>query len=225
MAYPNDIVHNGFIQPELECCLKNTGLVDYDLATTKVYKGVKPMWEQLGFSDNSFDIPNKNIYWKNIIPKNYNFVNLTGITVVAVESEYQEDSPTDVGIVEGSKTPRNSYNKVIIDEEEEQVWEGDYLYPILPKIDKYGIFEEDVNTDTSYGVSTAPITNKEDSGNLVFNLDLNHETTDDIIDRTSYMKLDYYKDFEVFLDEALRLKIKGKIKPDGLETSKTDQAF
>ena len=135
-------------------------------------------------------------------------------------------NPNTIFISKGSKTPRTPYNKVVINEEVEQKWSGDYLYAILPKLDKYGNFEEDVNVKTSYGVSNAPITNmKESSRDLVFDLDLNQDTTEDIIDKTRYTVLDYYKDFEVFLDDDLRLQIKGKIKPDTIEKSSVEQAF
>ena len=222
MAYPNDIVHNGFVNPKYESTFKETGLNDFDLATTRVYKGVKPMWEQLGFEDDTFDVPDDNKYWKNFIPKEYNFTNLSGIDVVEVPIDYT----TDIGVSKGSKTPRTSYNKIVINEEVEQKWSGDYLYPILPTIDKYGNFEEDVNVQTSYGISNAPITNmKESSRDLVFDLDLNQDSTEDIIDKTRYTVLDYYKDFELFLDDDLRLQIKGKIKPDTIEKSSLEQAF
>jgi len=222
MAYPNYTSHNGFVKEEYESCFKDTGLNDFDLATTRVYKGVKPMWEQLGFEDDTFDVPNDNKYWKNFIPKDYNFTNLTGINVVQVP----QDLTTDIGVSKGSKTPRTPYNKVVINEEVEQKWSGDYLYPILPTIDKYGNFEEDVNVETSYGVSNAPITNmKESTRDLIFDLDLNQDNTEDIIDKTRYTVLDYYKDFEVFLDDTLRLKIKGKIKPDPIEKNNVEQAF
>ncbi len=222
MAYPNYTSHNGFVKEEYESCFKDSGLNDFDLATTRVYKGVKPMWEQLGFEDDTFDVPGNKKYWKNFIPKEYNFTNLSGIDVVEVPIDYT----TDIGVSKGSKTPRTFYNEVIIDEEVEQQWDGNYLYPILPKIDKYGNFKDDVNVETSYGVSDAPITNLKGKGqDLIFDLDLNQDTTDDIIDKTRYTVLDYYKDFELFLDDDLRLQIKGKIKPDTIEKNSVEQAF
>ena len=112
MAYPNYTSHNGFVKEEYESCFKDTGLNDFDLATTRVYKGVKPMWEQLGFEDDTFDVPDDNKYWKNFIPKEYNFTNLSGIDVVEVPIDYT----TDIGVSKGSKTPRTSYNKIVINE-------------------------------------------------------------------------------------------------------------
>ena len=70
-------IHNGFINKNLTNTFKDTALNNVDIATTKVYKGVKPMWEQLGFENDDSDVPNQNNYWKNIIPKDYDFFNLT----------------------------------------------------------------------------------------------------------------------------------------------------
>ena len=60
-------IHNGFIDRKFYDSFKDTGLNDVDIATTKIYKGVKPMWKQLGFGGNSFDKPNTRYYWGNII--------------------------------------------------------------------------------------------------------------------------------------------------------------
>ena len=55
--------------------LKDTGLNDFDLATTKMYKGVKPMFEQLGFVNSNFNKPDEQVYWKNIIPTEFDYLN------------------------------------------------------------------------------------------------------------------------------------------------------
>ena len=69
-------IHRGFINKKLTNTFKDTSLNNVDIATTKVFKGVKPMWEQLGFESDDSDVPNEKIYWKNIIPQDYNFFNL-----------------------------------------------------------------------------------------------------------------------------------------------------
>ena len=94
-----------FINKKLTNTFKDTGLNNFDLATTKIYKGVKPMWEQLGFQDSGSNIPTDITYWKNIIPKDFTLINLTGI--------------------------ENINNELVISDEE-QNWEDGYLYPILP---------------------------------------------------------------------------------------------
>ena len=97
-------------------------LNNFDLATTRLYKGVKPMWEQLGFENNSFDVPEEHIYWQNIIPSNWDFSNLTGVSV-----QLESTIINDVDMV---------YFVATIDGDVEQEWEGGFHYPILPPVNK-----------------------------------------------------------------------------------------
>ena len=110
-----------------------------------------------------------------------------------------------------------------------QEWENDYLYPVLPKLDENGIFEDDVNVDTSYGDATiSPITDlNEVDENLILDIEYNipFGTTEDIIDKTEINKIEYNQDFQLSLDENLRLKIDTLIIPDGIETEESEQAF
>ena len=188
-----------FINKELTNTFKNTGLNNFDLATTKIYKGVKPMWEQLGFQDSGSNVPTDMTYWQNIIPKDFTLINLTGV--------------------------ENKSGSLVISGDE-QNWEDGYLYPILPSLNKSGIFDESVNVDTSYGNSNASITNVNDRDeNIILNVDFDQTTTDDLSDKTNLSKLEYNQDFELSLDEDLRLKIEGLIIPDGIEKNKNEQAF
>jgi len=188
-----------FINKELTNTFKNTGLNNFDLATTKIYKGVKPMWEQLGFQDSGSNIPTDMTYWQNIIPKDFTLINLTGV--------------------------ENKSGSLVISGDE-QNWEDGYLYPILPSLNKSGIFNESVNVDTSYGNSNAAITNNnERDENIILNVDFDQTTTDDLSDKTNLSKVEYNQDFELSLDEDLRLKIEGLIIPDGIEKNKNEQAF
>ena len=82
-------IHNGFINDKLKNTFKDSGLNNFDLATTKVYKGVKPMWEQLGFQNDDSDNPNDDSYWKKIIPSDFNFFNYSNIQVETVEKDNQ----------------------------------------------------------------------------------------------------------------------------------------
>ena len=204
-----------FINKELTNTFKNTGLNNFDLATTKIYKGVKPMWEQLGFQDSGSNVPTDMTYWQNIIPSDYTFLNKSGITI--------EDGDNPIS---GSRTPRTPYTEVIIDQEDEQIWDDNYYYPNLPKLDIYGNFVEDINIENSYGDDTAPITNLDDSDeNLLLNVDFDQTTTDDLIDKTNFNRLEYVQDFKLSLDKDLRLSIEGLIVPDGIEKNKNEQAF
>ena len=98
----NSTIHNGFIDNESFDSFRENGLNNFDLATTKIYKGVKPMWEQLGFESDDSDVPNQSIYWDNIIPSDYTFLNKSGITI--------EDGDNPIS---GSRTPRTPYTEVI----------------------------------------------------------------------------------------------------------------
>jgi hypothetical protein len=188
-----------FINKKLTNTFKNTGLNNFDLATTKIYKGVKPMWKQLGFQDSGSNIPTDMTYWQNIIPKDFTIINLSGIENVS-----------------GS----------LVISSDEQNWEDGYLYPILPTLNESGIFDEPVNINTSYGDSNASITNVNDRDeNIILNVDFDQTTTDDLSDKTNLSKVEYNQDFELSLDEDLRLKIEGLIIPDGIEKNKNEQAF
>ena len=217
-------IHNGFINKNLTNTFKDTALNNVDIATTKIYKGVKPMWEQLGFESDDSDVPNEKIYWKNIIPNDYNFFNLKD--TLLVKNVGVDD---EIGVSSGMKTPRQSYDEIVILDNSLQEWENNYLYPILPKLDENGIFENDVNVDTSYGDATmSPITDlNEVDENLILDIEYNipFGTTEDIIDKTEINKIEYNQDFQLSLDENLRLKIDTLIIPDGIETEKSEQAF
>jgi len=188
-----------FINKELTNTFKDTGLNNFDLATTKIYKGVKPMWEQLGFQNSGSNIPTDMTYWQNIIPKDFTIINLSGVENVS-----------------GS----------LVISSDEQNWEDGYLYPILPTLNESGIFDEPVNVDTSYGDSNASITNVNDRDeNIILNVDFDQTTTDDLSDKTNLSKVEYNQDFELSIDEDWRLKIEGLIIPDGIEKNKNEQAF
>jgi hypothetical protein len=188
-----------FINKKLTNTFKDTGLNNFDLATTKIYKGVKPMWDQLGFQNSGSNVPTDMTYWQNIIPKDFTLINLTGV--------------------------ENKSGSLVISSDE-QNWEDGYLYPILPSLNKSGIFNEPVNVNTSYGDSNASITNINDRDeNIILNVDFDQTTTDDLSDKTNLSKLEYNQDFELSLDEDLRLKIKGLVIPDGIEKNKDEQAF
>ena len=214
------IIHNGFVNKKYRDSFKDTGLNDTDIATTKMYKGVKSMWEHLGFQNDDSDMPNQNNYWQNIIPNDFTYFNLSGIETNDV------DIDDDIGVSTGIKTPRQSYVEISINDEE-QVWNDDYYYPVLPKLNTFGMFEQDVNVETTYGsASLASITNlNEQDNNLILNIDFDQTTTDDLIDKTNLSKLNYIQDFEVSLDKDLRLKTDTLIIPDGIEKNNSEQAF
>ena len=214
-------IHNGFINNKLKDTFKDTGLNDTDITTIKMYKGVKPLWKHLGFENDDSDIPNQNTYWKNIIPNDFDYSNLSGIETNEVIVD------DDIGVSKGSKIPRQSYTEIIINSESEQVWDDNYYYPVLPTLNKFGVFEEDVNVETSFGNSSiASITNLDEvDDNLILNIDFDQTTTDDLIDKTNLNHINYTQDFEVSLDDNLRIKTDTLIIPDGIEKDNSQQAF
>ena len=114
------------------------------------------MWELLGFTDEELDNPNNIRYWKNIIPDTYTVVNRNGI----INND--------------------------IDIESNQNWHGEYYYPVLPKINQFGNFDETLGLQQINDVENIPfgsanrqwdgedldsiITNKIDSTHFIFNL-------------------------------------------------------
>ena len=221
-------IHKGMINGKLKNSLKDSGLNNYDLATTKLYKGVVPMWKQLGFLNNSFDIPFEDIYWKNHVPSDFNYSNLSNVSTEEVFVDDEVDVGVGVGVTRGSKVKRTSYTKIIIDDSSGSVqqWNDGYLYPILPKIDKFGVFVEEVNTKSNYGNEDASITNSQEiTGSLILNVDFNKTNTDKLEDLTSKNNIKYLKDFEVGFDENQRLQNKTTFFPDYLEKDKIKQAF
>ena len=212
-------IHNGLVNRKLENSLKDTGLNDFDLATTKMYKGVKPMFEQLGFVNSNFNKPDEQVYWKNIIPTEFDYLNLSGIEIRTIETD------DVVGVAKGVKLPRQSYNEIFIDEDVEQVWDEGYYYPVLPQLNKFGVYEDEVDVNL-YGGENPPITNLEESDDdLILHLDLGNSNTDDIIDKTDFNTIDYNQDFELKLDSDLRLFKSTNNVPDPIERNKSEQPF
>jgi len=221
-------IHKGMINGRLKNSLKDSGLNNYDLATTKLYKGVKPMWKQLGFQNDSFDIPSEDLYWKNHIPSDFNYFNLSNVSTEEVFVDDEVDVGVGVGVTRGSKVKRTSYTKIIIDDSSGsmQQWDNEYLYPMLPRIDKFGAFLEEVNTKDNYGNEDAPIHNlQEDDENLILNVDFNKRDTNELEDLTTKNNIEYLKDFEIIIDDDLRIKNNTIYFPDPIEKNKEEQAF
>ena len=192
------------------------------MALIKMYKGVKSMWQHLGFENDDSDNPNNDVYWKNIVPKEYKFSNLNGISV--------QDGDDPMG---GSKVPRTPYKEIIIDENAEQNWDGGYYYPVLPKINKFGVFTELEperiffgSKESWDGDDDAPITNvNETSENLILNIDFDQTITDDLIDGMGLFDIQYNTDYEIKLDNFSRIQKSSIDYPDIIERSKTEQVF
>ena len=228
----NEVIHNGFIDKRFFDSFTNTSLVDVDMASIKMYNGVTNMWKHLGFKNDDSDNPNNDIYWKNIISKDYTFEDLNGISV------QDGDDPID-----GSRTPRTLYKEIIIDENAPQDWEDGYHWPLLPNINKFGVFAYDTGShghlvnqpDKKFFGSKsswdgddnrAPITNMEEqSEDLILNIDFDQTITDDLIDSIGIFDIQYNNDYEVGLSENLRIEKLSEGFPDPIEKSRVRQAF
>ena len=188
-------INNGMINRKWHGTFKNTALTDTDITSVKIRSGVKPMWQQLGFDDDEFDIPNKIFYWKNIIPKDFDLSERVGIT--------QRDLPDPM---KGSLTPRIPRKEFIVDEEATQNWKDGYYWPFLPKFNKYGGFSDEYPEGAeaqSYGSDEASITSlDDDDSNLIFDLSI---TDDDIVDTLDKHDVKLNVDFTLIVNSSNRM--------------------
>ena len=226
------IVSNGIVNKEWHGTFENSDLTETDIATTKVYRGVKPMWEQLGFPSIAFDKPNQDRYWKNIIPKEFNLSNRFGIV--------ERDLPDPQ---KGSITPRIDRKEFIIDEEIHQYWDDGYFWPNLSKFDKFGVFSGDypagrffgsasIDENQQFVITNIPIEyGREDSdilssnvtdANLIF--DLTYDD-DQILDKTDNFEITYNTDFSLEINDDDRIVRKVVDHFDPIEKDKQRQAF
>ena len=228
----NTLINTGIVNRTKHGIFENTELYDVDLGCVKMYKGVKSMWEQLGFDNDSFDVPDQNKYWKNIIPKDYNVLDRNGVTIQQLED------PMD-----GSLTPRISREEYIIDESSEQNWQDGYRWPQLPSVDKFSVLANDTGSNGHlvnepnkifFGSKAswdgddrlAKITLINDSdADLIFNLNFNDVANEEIEDATNNYKVEHRTDFSVVLSPFNRIT-KGSIYPyDGIDGDLEKQAF
>ena len=180
------------------------------------------MWEHLGFANDDSDNPDNDFYWKNIVPKDYTFGNLYGISVQA------GDDP-----MIGSRVPRTSYEEIVINESVTQDWEGQYYYPVLPKINKNGVFTEPESDKIFFGSNLtwdgdvkSPITDiNETNEKLILNIDFNQSNTDDLVDMINIFDIQYNTDYGIKLDNNSRIERSVEDYPDFIEKNNSEQAF
>lgn len=197
-------ITNGMIDRKSHGVFKDTSIIDVDIATTKVYTAVIPMWEQLGFENPIYDNPNNSNYWNNIIPKDYGLQNRTGIT--------QRNLPNPQ---KGSLTPRIPRTEYVVDENVDQDWQGEYKWPVLPQLNKLGVFVSGSVDEPVFGSKTrwdqddevSKITNvfNDTDSNLKFNLNVSVDEIEQIQDIKSDLFLRYVSDWTLHLDEDKRI--------------------
>ena len=228
-SYSSDIInangnkiHNGFIDKKFNRSFTKTQLEDTDISTTKMYNGVVNMWKHLGFENDDSDNPDNDFYWNNIVPKDYTFGDLNGISVQAGGDP-----------MIGTRAPRTPYEEIVINESVGQDWGGQYYYPVLPKINKNGVFTEPESDKIFFGSKllwddddNPPITNtNEINEKLILNIDFNQSTTDDLVDMTNMFDIQYNTDYGIRLDNNSRIERAVEDYPDFIEKNNSEQAF
>ena len=208
--FDKKIIHNGIVDRDMHGVLEDTELVDVDLSTTKVSKGVIPMWVQLGLDENN-NVPDDQIYWKNIIPKNYKLTDRSGFSREPLED------PT-----KGSLTPRIQRLVWIIDEEDDQNWNEGYYWPQLPKMTKGGVFSESVDVN-QYGDGI--ISSEKPTSETLLNITFDVGDVDELQDITNNYIIQYKVDGVLDLDDNGRVELLTEDVTDTLELDFNRQAF
>ena len=203
-------INSGIVDRDFHGVLQDTELIDVDISTTKVHKGVIPLWEQMGLQEEN-NVPTEQIYWKNIIPKDYKLTDRGGFSKEPLED------PT-----KGSITPRIPRLVWVIDEEDDQTWNGDYYWPQLPKMTKGGVFAEPVDLN-QYGAGI--ITSDQPIEETIFNLTFDADDVEELLDITDNYNIEYRVDGLLDLGDDKRVDILTNDISDTLEKDFDRQAF
>ena len=209
-------IHNGLVDREYHGVLKDTELINVDISTTKVHKGVIPLWKQIGVTEENATPKNPALYdnityWKNIIPKDYKLTDRSGFSKEPLED------PT-----KGSLTPRIPRLVWIIDEDDDQNWNGGYYWPQLPKMTKGGVFAEPIDLD-QYGAGI--ITTDTPIDETLFNITFDADEVEELQDITDNYNIEYRVDGILDLDDNDRVELITKDISDTLEKDFDRQAF
>jgi len=208
--YNKPKIHDGVIDESFHGVFKDTEITDIDVSTTKVYEGVIPLWKQMGLEEEN-NTPNVESYFKNIIPKDYKLTDRSGFSKEPLED------PT-----KGAITPRIPRLVWVIDEEDEQNWNGDYYWPQLPKMTKGGVFAEPIDLNL-YGAGM--ITSDQPIDETLFNLTFDADDVEELQDITDNYNIEYRTDGLLDLDDNGRVDLITSDITDNLETDLNRQAF
>jgi len=175
------------------------GLNNTDLGQVRLFNsGVVSIEEMLGFNSEDQDArtPGKIRYWRNHIPAGYNLGNRTGVA-------YQNDKLES------------------IDPQDDQTWLDGSYYPVLPKVNQYGRFDETLGNQiysdieeseeynsTEYGSSDAPIMKKTiQHENLILDVDVSKITNKTSEDLSGKNNTGFHiNDYKIVLDSQDRLE-------------------
>ena len=208
--YNKPKIHDGVIDESFHGVFKDTEIVDIDVSTTKVHEGVIPLWKQMGLQEEN-NVPTEQIYWKNIIPKDYKLTDRSGFSQEPLED------PT-----KGSITPRIPRLVWVIDEENNQTWNGDYYWPQLPKMTRGGVFSEPIDLE-QYGAGI--ITTDTPIDETLFNLTFDADDVEELLDITDNYNIEYRVDGLLDLNENGRVDLVTRDITDTLEKDFNRQAF
>ena len=116
-----------------------------------------------------------------------------------------------------------------IDDSAPQNWSNGY-WPQLPKLNKAGKFETEVNTSQgsfqkNRSAAIGGMETKHAQQKLILDIDLNQDTVDDLIDKTSQFKIIQNFDYTVKLDDNLRVERDKKDNVELLNKANSEQAF
>tara|TARA_A100001015_G_scaffold161512_1_gene179548 strand:+ start:43 stop:2133 length:2091 start_codon:yes stop_codon:yes gene_type:complete len=213
--YNKKSITNGMFNKDFHGAFDNTYITDVDIGSTKMFKSVKPMWEQLGFDNSNYDNPSLNGYWKNIIPNDFQLDDKEGIV--------KQDLPDPE---RGALTPRIPREEYVFISGSSQEWNDGYYWPVLPLINHVGIFEDDVNTSLYGDESISNATNIVDSDmNLIFNLNFDVDEVDELQDSTNTTNIRYSTDSLLLLDDNKRVFKDTEDITDTIEKDIRRQAF
>lgn len=213
--YDKQPITNGMFNKDFHGVFDNTYITDVDFGSTKMFKGVKPMWKQLGFDNIEYDNPSLNGYWKNIIPKDFQLDDKEGIV--------KQNLPDPE---RGALTPRIPREEYVFISGSDQEWNNGYYWPVLPLINHVGIFEDDVDTSLYGDESISNATNIVDSDmNLVFNLNFNVDEVSELQDATNINSIRYSTDSLLLLDDNKRVFKDTEDITDTIEKDTRRQAF
>ena len=208
-------INRGVVDKKWHGTFEESFLTDTDISTTKIFKGVKPMWEQLGFTQPAlYNDPSGQRYWKKI--HKGGLEDRIGIT--------ERDLPDPM---KGALTPRTPRVEYIVNAVAAQSWTPTNYWPNLPKFDELGVFSEQnvpgKPSDVTYGDEDGGITNIDESDpNLIFQLDF---IDDEISDRTDNFIAKLVTDFTLYVDSNKRVVKKVIDYGDPIETEASRQAF
>ena len=141
----------------------------------------------------------------------------------------------DVMFKKGSLTPRIPREEYIVDESVDQEWINNYKWPVIPQLNKLGVFVSGSVDEPVYGGKSrwdeddeiSMITNvfSDNNNELKFNLNTNIDEIEELEDLKNNSFIRYVKDWTLHLDENKRISKNIIDQFDTIEKDIDKQAF